>query len=75
MPFDHWLRGPLRDVLEDSLSAVATRKRGLLDVKNVGRLKQRFLQGKIDWSRPWLAMMTELWCREVLDSIDKERAS
>ena len=71
MPFDHWLRGPLRDVLEDSLSAEATRKRGLLDVKNVGRLKERFLQGKIDWSRPWLAMMTELWCREVLDSIDK----
>ena len=67
MPFDVWLKGPLRDVLSDSLSDHHVRRRGLLDVKTVAALKKQFEGGKIHWTKPWLLMMLELWCREVLD--------
>ncbi|MDD1721826.1 MAG: asparagine synthase (glutamine-hydrolyzing) [Euryarchaeota archaeon] len=67
MPFDSWLSGPLKDVLEDVLSSAAVRARGLFDVEEVGGLKEAFLRGRSGWARPWLLMMTELWCREVLD--------
>lgn len=67
MPFDSWLRGPLRDVLEDTLSADTMRSRGFFDEKEVQALKKDFLTGRTSWPRPWLLMMTELWCREVLD--------
>jgi asparagine synthase (glutamine-hydrolysing) len=67
MPFGHWLNGPLRDVLEDALSEKSVRLRGLFDEKAVTSIKAEFLRDQSDWSRPWLLMITELWCRQVLD--------
>ncbi len=68
MPFDSWLKGPLREVLEDTLSADAVRRRGLFDAGAVGALSADFFAGRVPWTRPWLLMITELWCREVLDA-------
>ncbi len=67
MPFDSWLRGPLREVLNDTLSANSIRKRNFFDINEVRIIQNNFFSGKIDWTQPWLLMMTELWCREVLD--------
>lgn len=67
MPFDSWMKGPLRDVLDDALSPAAVRSRGFFDEKAVVRLKDDFLAGRTGWPQPWLLMMIELWCREVLD--------
>jgi asparagine synthase (glutamine-hydrolyzing) len=67
MPFGDWLRGPLRDVLEDTLSVDCTRQRGLLDPAAVSAIKDDFLNGSGPWYKPWLLMMLELWSREVLD--------
>ncbi len=67
MPFDSWLRGPLREVLLDTLSEEQIRRRGLLDVQEALAVKNNFLEGTLGWSWPWLLMMLELWCREVLD--------
>ncbi|MBU3584089.1 asparagine synthase (glutamine-hydrolyzing) [Polynucleobacter sp. 15G-AUS-farblos] len=67
MPFESWLRKDLRDVLEDTLSERSVKARGLLNVNEVSKLKTAFLNGQMSWVRPWLLMMLELWCREVLD--------
>ncbi len=78
MPFDSWLRGPLREVLLDTLSEEQIRRRGLLDVQAALAVKNKFLEGSgivgwswpwgtVSWSWPWLLIMLELWCREVLD--------
>jgi asparagine synthase (glutamine-hydrolysing) len=68
MPFDAWLRGPLREVLLDTLSETAVRCRGLLDPRQVAATCQGFLEGAhTGWAQPWLLMMLELWSREVLD--------
>jgi len=67
MPFDAWLRGPLHDTFRDTLSRRSVRQRGLLDVPETMLVKQQYLAGHVSWERPWLLMMLELWCREVLD--------
>ncbi|HEU4835981.1 MAG TPA: asparagine synthase (glutamine-hydrolyzing) [Pyrinomonadaceae bacterium] len=67
MPFNSWLKGPLRDVLLDTLSEETVTKRGLLDAQAVAGVRDQFLSGVTDWPQPWLLMMIELWCREVLD--------
>jgi asparagine synthase (glutamine-hydrolysing) len=67
MPFGDWLRGPLSDVLEDTLSDDSTRQRGLLDPSAVAAVKNEFRNGSGAWYKPWLLMMLELWSREVLD--------
>ena len=67
MPFDAWLKGPLREVFDDALSGPAVRRRGFFDESVVNRLRKGGLAGAVGWPQPWLLMMTELWCREVLD--------
>ncbi len=68
MPFESWLKGPLRDVMEDTLAARAVRRRGLFDAGAVAAARADFLAGRAPWTRPWLLMVSELWCREVLDA-------
>ncbi|HWF87717.1 MAG TPA: asparagine synthase (glutamine-hydrolyzing) [Pyrinomonadaceae bacterium] len=65
MPFNSWLKGPLRDVLLDTLSDTSVAKRGLLDAQAVAGVRDQFLSGAIDWPQPWLLMMIELWCRSI----------
>jgi len=68
MPFEAWLRGPLGEVLRDTLDPAVARRRGLLDPAGVVTVRDRFLRGQMSWAEPWLLMMLELWCREVLDT-------
>ena len=67
MPFDAWLKGPLREVFLDTVSESSLQRRGLLAVEEASAVRNRFLDGELAWAQPWLLMMLELWCREVLD--------
>jgi asparagine synthase (glutamine-hydrolysing) len=68
MPFEAWLRGPLREVLCDTLSSESISRRGLFEQREIEAAKTEFLEGSShDWPRPWLLMMIELWAREILD--------
>jgi len=69
MPFNSWLKGPLREVLLDTLSEETVVKRGLLDAEAVAGVRDQFLTGVSEWHQPWLLMMIELWAREVLDKL------
>jgi asparagine synthase (glutamine-hydrolysing) len=75
MPFEAWLRGPLCDVLEDTVDARSARQRGLLEPAGVDRVRDRFYHGETSWPEPWVLMMLELWCREVLDTPARSAAS
>jgi hypothetical protein len=74
MPFEAWMRGPLRDVLTDALSEKSVSARGLLDARQVASVRDEFLSGALPWYQPWLLMMLELWSREILDRPQDEFA-
>jgi asparagine synthase (glutamine-hydrolysing) len=67
MPFDHWLRGPIAPLLRDALEPRRIRRRGLLVPARVSEEVENALAGRGLWMRPWLLLMLELWCTEVLD--------
>jgi len=67
LPFDPWLRGPLREIMEDTLSGPSVRQRGWLDPAQTDYVLTGFLEGKLSWAHPWLLMVLELWGRQVLD--------
>ena len=67
MPFEIWLKGPLKDTMEDALSSESVLKRGLFEGDAIQQLKKQFYRGKVSWAQIWLLMIIELWCREVLD--------
>ena len=68
MPFDAWLRGELREVLLDGLSRTTVQRRGLFRPDEVQRRVCSFLEGRSSWIYPWLLLVIELWCQEVLES-------
>lgn len=67
MPFGTWMQGALRDVVEDTLSDKTTKDRGILDVDAVRSVRGRAYDSSTIWMQPWLLMILELWCRQVVD--------
>lgn len=67
LPFDHWLKGVLKDVLIDTLSKKSVKKRGFFNPIQTETYLKNYLKGTSSWSFVWLLMITELWAREVID--------
>lgn len=68
VPLRHWLRGELRPMVEDTLSAESLDRRGLFDGHGVQRLLALDRAGSVDAAYTILSMMCiELWCRMFLD--------
>jgi asparagine synthase (glutamine-hydrolysing) len=69
MPFEIWLKDPLKEIMEDALSPESVQQRGLFNIDGVQQLKKQFYEDRASWTQIWLLMIIELWCREVLDSL------
>ena len=68
VPLDHWFRGQLRPLLEETLFATPFRERGWFDPTAVRELADEHLSGRWDHSgRLWALVMLELWARNYLD--------
>ena len=68
MPMDSWLRQELSDRLDEALSPATVASRGLLDPQAVTDIREDFTAGRRTWTGPWLLMVLELWCREMIDA-------
>lgn len=69
VPVGQWFRGPLRDLLCDSLLSERCRSRGYFAPPEVKRLVGEHLDGRSDHTFPlWSLLMLELWHQEFIDS-------
>ena len=67
-PIRSWLRGSLRPMVNDLLSAKAVEKRGLFRPEEVKRIIDGNQSGREDYSLQVFQLLTlELWHREFLD--------
>lgn len=67
-PLRHWLRHPLRPLVDDVLSDASLRRRGLFDPGPVRELVELDRAGRVDGAYALFAMMCiELWCRMFVD--------
>lgn len=65
VPVSHWLRGPLRGLLEDALLSEQFARRGYFNAPVVKALVREHLERRADHgSQIWNLMMLELWHRE-----------
>ncbi|HXI04142.1 MAG TPA: asparagine synthase (glutamine-hydrolyzing) [Candidatus Saccharimonadales bacterium] len=64
LPLAGWLRGELKEMMQDLLSAECVRRRGLFRPDAVGRLVAEHLEDRRDHKhRLWALMCLELWLR------------
>ena len=67
-PGRQWLRNELQPLVDEVLSAISVRVRGLFDEKQVRRLIEHDRSGKVDGAYTILSLVSiELWCRRFID--------
>jgi asparagine synthase (glutamine-hydrolysing) len=66
LPWEEWLRGPLRGQVEASFAAPAAALSAHLKFEGVRQVWAEFLAGKTSWSRPWSLYVVNEWCRRNL---------
>jgi asparagine synthase (glutamine-hydrolysing) len=66
LPWEEWLRGPLRARLEASFNDPAPPLATYLRPGGVRAVWNEFLAGKTTWSRPWSLYVLNEWCRQHL---------
>ncbi|WP_298034603.1 asparagine synthase-related protein [uncultured Desulfovibrio sp.] len=69
VPLAQWLRGPLRELLHDTLLSRRCAERGWLVPATVRRLLDEHAQVRRDWHHAlWTLLMLELWAKTFLDT-------
>jgi asparagine synthase (glutamine-hydrolysing) len=66
LPWEEWLRGPLRGRVEASFADPAPSLAPFLRAGGVRTVWNEFLAGKTSWSRPWSLYVLNEWCRRHL---------
>ena len=68
LPWEEWLRGPLRARLEKSLAEPAATLAPFLRPGSAKEVWNDFLGGNTTWSRPWSLYVLNEWCCEHLSA-------
>ncbi len=63
LPWERWLRGPLREKMTASFSDPAPALVSALDFGVITAIWQDFLRGRTTWSRPWSIFVLNEWAR------------
>jgi asparagine synthase (glutamine-hydrolysing) len=66
LPWEEWLRGPLRARMEASFADPAPSLAPYLRPGGARSVWTDFLAGKTSWSRPWSLYVLNEWCRRHL---------
>ncbi|HEV2299739.1 MAG TPA: asparagine synthase (glutamine-hydrolyzing) [Candidatus Acidoferrales bacterium] len=67
MPWENWLRGPMRSRMESCFSELSPPLRSVIEQTAVDKIWQDFLAGRTSWSRPWSLFVLNEWTRRNLD--------
>ena len=66
LPWEEWLRGPLRVKLDASFAEPSPTLAPFLRPGGMPGVWNDFLAGKTTWSRPWSLYVLNEWCRRHL---------
>jgi len=66
LPWEEWLRGPLRERVEACFAEPAPPVAAFLKPSGVKNVWNDFQAGKTTWSRPWSLYVLNEWCRRHL---------
>jgi asparagine synthase (glutamine-hydrolysing) len=62
-PLEVWLKDGLRERASEIISG--DQMQGVLNSAGVGNMWQRFLSGRVHWSRPWSLIVLMVWLRTL----------
>jgi asparagine synthase (glutamine-hydrolysing) len=63
LPWEEWLRGPLKTRVEQSFASVPDSLKALVKLDGVRAVWNSFLAGQTSWSRPWALFVLNEWVK------------
>lgn len=69
LPWENWIRGPLRSRVESCLSELSPALQPVINQHAVKRVWQEFIAGRTSWSRPWSLFVLNEWTRRNRETI------
>jgi len=63
LPWEQWLRGPLKKRMEESFANIAPAIAPFVKSQGVAEVWKDFLRGETSWSRPWAIFSLNEWAR------------
>jgi asparagine synthase (glutamine-hydrolysing) len=67
-PWQNWLRGPLREHVQEGLANLSPALQPYLRAGRVHEVWKDFLDGRTSWSRPWSLYVLNEWSRRHADA-------
>ena len=64
LPWEQWLRGPLKARVAGSLASIAPSLLPVLKTEGVQSVWRAFLEGSTSWSRPWALFVLNEWMKK-----------
>ena len=61
LPFEDWLKGPLKTEIESVLLTPVSPLSEYLNESGVHKIWEQFMKGKTSWSRPWSIYVLKKW--------------
>jgi asparagine synthase (glutamine-hydrolysing) len=65
-PWAEWLRGPLKNKIEDGFSELSPALQEVLNSEKAQGIWKSYLDGKTSWSRPWSLYVLNEWTKKHL---------
>ena len=65
-PWAAWLRGPLKDSVDEGFSELSPALQETLNAENARGVWRSYLDGKTSWSRPWSLYVLNEWTKRHL---------
>jgi asparagine synthase (glutamine-hydrolysing) len=65
LPFDDWLNGPLRNLVDNSIDYLAINHTEYFDPKALLSLKKSYFKNKVPWYKVWILMVLGSWLRNI----------
>lgn len=75
LPWEIWLRGPLRERVSSSLANCDPSLAAIIDISAVLNVWQDFLAGRRSWSRPWSIFVLNEWTKRNITEAPKNFVS
>ena len=74
LPWEYWLRGPLRARMESCFSELSPVLSSFIAAEAVKNTWREFLAGRTSWSRPWSLFVLNEWTRRNVESVAQNSA-
>jgi asparagine synthase (glutamine-hydrolysing) len=65
LPWEQWLRGPLKSRMEESFRSIPPLLAAFVKPEGMQSVWRSFLNGKTSWSRPWALFVLNEWSRRA----------